>query len=394
MKKTKFLERRDCSAGPIGPVLPKRSLIHVGLLLGAFCFTSIALQAREVNRIYMVGLDGSIQEMDCTQGFCTTWSVIDQESPETFEPSVVTPLVTLSGYGYLYQLHHNPSINDFTMWEYEGSRGWNELDSNGATKSLVAGPMGYTPYLFQLHNTGRLWQFTGAICNAGGCPGWILLDSNLIKQIVVAGGYYNGQTNNFNIPPLVQLHYDGPIWQYTGTPCNATGCPGWRELDRNPAAVQIAGFPDGGMGASSEFPNGSIFQLRNDGSIWSYTGTPCNRTDCPGWKQIDFDPNVTGITAATPLNRTAGTSLGTEVGRVYKLRNDGSVLELESPFNWVQRDSSGVASIAAAGNGLVELDGFGAIRFAYDASDCYVCGWQSLNNDYAVAIAVASVDMQ
>src|ERR1035438_10838148 len=63
---------------------------------------------------------------------------------------------------------------------------------------------------------------------------------------------------------LYQLHTDGSIWQYTGVPCNGTVCSGWVELDNNPSANMIAA---GG---------GQLYQLHNDGSVWQYTGPTCS----------------------------------------------------------------------------------------------------------------------
>ena len=33
---------------------------------------------------------------------------------------------------------------------------------------------------------------------------------------------------------LYQRHEDGRIWKYTGPPCSGDSCPGWRQLDNNP----------------------------------------------------------------------------------------------------------------------------------------------------------------
>jgi hypothetical protein len=79
-----------------------------------------------------------------------------------------------------------------------------------------------------------------------------------------------------------QLHNDGSIWHYTGTPCR-DGCPGWQQLDDNPTAVAISA------------DRGSLYQRHDDGSIWRYTGTPCSGNSCPGWQQLDDNPRAAGI---------------------------------------------------------------------------------------------------
>jgi hypothetical protein len=40
--------------------------------------------------------------------------------------------------------------------------------------------------------------------------------------------------------PLYQMHGDGSIWRYTGTPCKGNVCSGWQQLDGNNQTVQIA----------------------------------------------------------------------------------------------------------------------------------------------------------
>ncbi|MBA2677897.1 MAG: hypothetical protein H0U76_05820, partial [Ktedonobacteraceae bacterium] len=50
----------------------------------------------------------------------------------------------------------------------------------------------------------------------------------------------------------------------------------------------------------------SLYQLRNDGSIWEYTGTPMT-----GWQQLDNNAAVTAITAGP--------------NTLYQLHNDGSI---------------------------------------------------------------------
>src|ERR1022692_4275638 len=50
---------------------------------------------------------------------------------------------------------------------------------------------------------------------------------------------------------LYQTHSDGSIWVSTGTPCNTVSCPGWLELDNNPNMNMIAA---GG---------GALYQLHN-----------------------------------------------------------------------------------------------------------------------------------
>jgi hypothetical protein len=98
---------------------------------------------------------------------------------------------------------------------------------------------------------------------------------------------------------LYELHNDGAIWQYTGTVCQSSGCPGWQELDNNSRAIAIAA------------QGGNLFELHNDGWIWQYTGTVCKNSSCPGWNLLDDNPRATAIAAS-------GSNL-------YELHNGGSI---------------------------------------------------------------------
>jgi hypothetical protein len=87
---------------------------------------------------------------------------------------------------------------------------------------------------------------------------------------------------------LYQLHNDGGIWQYTGTPCNGNYCPGWQRLDKNPKATAITAADN------------QLYQLHNDCGIWQYTGTPCNGGACLGWQRLDRNPKTRAIVAGEP----------------------------------------------------------------------------------------------
>ena len=63
------------------------------------------------------------------------------------------------------------------------------------------------------------------------------------------------------------------IWQYTGTPCSGTSCPGWEELDHNSATTAIAAS------------GGNLYQLHNNGQIWKSTSVACSGTSCP-WLEL------------------------------------------------------------------------------------------------------------
>jgi hypothetical protein len=87
---------------------------------------------------------------------------------------------------------------------------------------------------------------------------------------------------------LYQLHNDGWIWRYTGTPCSGNSCPGWQRLDNNPKTKAI------------EAAGNQLYQLHNDGLIWRYTGPPCSGNSCPGWQLLDNNSRTRFIALGEP----------------------------------------------------------------------------------------------
>jgi hypothetical protein len=69
---------------------------------------------------------------------------------------------------------------------------------------------------------------------------------------------------------VYQLHDDGTIWRYTGTPLT-----GWQLIDQNPAGIEI-------FTTSTD-----VFQLHTTGRLWRYTGPPIS-----GWQLIDNDHEI------------------------------------------------------------------------------------------------------
>ena len=87
---------------------------------------------------------------------------------------------------------------------------------------------------------------------------------------------------------LYQLHNDGMIYRYTGTPCSGATCSGWQRLDINPKTFALTGYGN------------NLFQIHNDGMIWRYTGTPCSGESCTGWQRLDNNPKSKVIDGAKP----------------------------------------------------------------------------------------------
>ncbi len=237
---------------------------------------------------------------------------------------------------------------------------WSNAFANDAGGCVLT----YLPSVYQLHSNGEIWAYTGTPCSSGSCPGWMKLDKNPAAVAIAAGG-----------SSLYQLHSDGSIYMYTGTPCSPSGsCPGWQELDNNPATKKIVAA---GL---------TLYQLHSDGSIFQYTGTPCG-SSCPGWQQLDNNPATTSL-AATGSN-------------VYQLHSGGGIWVCtgtpcsgSSCPGWQQLDNNaGTTAIAAGGSNLYQQRSDGSIwTYLGVACNASLCpGWQELdNNPSTKAIAAGS----
>lgn len=92
---------------------------------------------------------------------------------------------------------------------------WIDLDRNARSMSLAATTEG----LFQLHNNGGIWHWTGQPCSGGSCPHWQRIDRNPAAKSIAAN------RNN-----LFQLHSDGSIWRWLGRACEGSICSSWERL--------------------------------------------------------------------------------------------------------------------------------------------------------------------
>ena len=226
----------------------------------------------------------------------------------------------------------------------------------------VTGLSVFSSALFVGNLGATIWSYTGTPCSGNSCPGWLQLDNNPATAAIAGGG-----------SKLYQLHNSGRIWVSTGVGCSLDSCPGWQMLDDNTAAVQIAA------------DSSNLYQLHNTGKIWRYTGTPCSGTSCPGWQMLD--------------DNTAAVSIAAGGGQLYQLHNDGSIWRSTgtpcsgtSCPGWQMLDNNVAAVAIAAGNQLYQLHVDGSI-WRYTGTPCSgtSCpGWQQLDNNIkAVAIAAA-----
>lgn len=229
----------------------------------------------------------------------------------------------VSDAGNLYQLHNTGKI-----WRYTGPpmTGWQEIDNNPASIKIITS----AGYLYQLHNTGRIWKYTGVPHT-----GWQMLDQNPATVDIVAS---QGS--------LYQLHNTGRIWQYTGTPVT-----GWQELDANPATKKIAAS------------GGNLYQLHSTGRIWKYTGTPHT-----GWQNLDSNAATVDIVAS-----------GNEL---YQLHNTGKIWRYQgTPMSWQNLDGNpATKEIAAGPAGLYQIHNTGAI---WKYTGVPMTGWKQLDSNAA-----------
>jgi hypothetical protein len=192
-------------------------------------------------------------------------------------------------------------------------------------------------YVYQMHGDGSIWRYTGTPLT-----GWQMLDNNPRARGIAACGDI-----------LFQLHGDGTIWQYTGTPLT-----GWQMLDNNPRARAIA--------ASGR----KLYQLHDDGTIWLYTSPPLT-----GWQMLDNNQKAIAIAAGDGL---------------YQLHNDGTIWRYTgTPLTgWQMLDNNpATTSIASAGGTLYQMHGDGTI-WVYTGTP--MTGWEMLDNNPATTAIVAT----
>lgn len=96
--------------------------------------------------------------------------------------------------------------------------------------ALAMAPLAaHAQQLYQLHNNGWTFRYTGTPCSGESCTGWEALDNNPRTRVLEAAG-----------AQLYQMHNNGALYKYTGTPCSGASCTGWQRLDNNVKTRTIA----------------------------------------------------------------------------------------------------------------------------------------------------------
>jgi hypothetical protein len=224
--------------------------------------------------------------------------------------------------------------------------------------------------LFQLHADGAVFAYTGSPCGPSGCNGW--------GQINGAGsGVSKMAADNGNLYILLS---NGAIFKYNGNPCDSTGCHGWTQLNgAGSSATQITAEA------------GALWMLRSDGAIFKYNGNPCGSSGCNGWTQ--YNGAGSGATQIVAGTNSAG------VPAVNMLRSDGAIYQSTAPCGstcsgWaaINGAGSGATQMTARGKDLFILLSSGAI-FQYtqqmcDASGCH--GWAQLNGGGSGTVEISA----
>jgi hypothetical protein len=127
---------------------------------------------------------------------------------------------------------------------YENADVLHLLDPNNSWPTRI----GSGQYIYELKN-GKILRYAGthtSPCPISGCEMWETIDNNPRTIKIITD---NGQ--------LFQLHNNGMIWRYLGSPNN------WEPVDNN---LKTADIVLGG---------GNLYQKHNNGQIWRYTWVPC-----------------------------------------------------------------------------------------------------------------------
>ena len=194
------------------------------------------------------------------------------------------------------------------VWQYTGTpcnnencSGWKMLDNNAATVEIAAGKgpiiseggkgailnnglrstaIGDAPLLYQLHNTGKIFRYTGTPCNGNSCPGWQMLDNDLRNRRIVAGGetFYRMTIRPTHLGSVRRLY------KFTGAPCVGGTCSSWQLIAGGPM-IKVAANPS------------EVYAVdATHNRMWRYNGAPCIPTHCPAWDALDKNPKTSTIT--------------------------------------------------------------------------------------------------
>jgi hypothetical protein len=251
--------------------------------------------------------------------------IIENQSPQVSPISTAftdfTPLVTMSGLAYSSKtksysqtISTDPTV--YLLTDFTNT-------TTHINVSLGTRDQTYFDISPAFFLGATIWSYTGTPCSGSSCPGWLQLDNNPATVAIASGG-----------SKLYQLHNSGKIWVSTGAGCSGGSCPGWQMLDDNTATVPVAA------------DSSNLYQLHNSGKIWRYTGTACSGTSCPGWQMLD--------------DNTATVAIAADSGNLYQLHNTGKIWKFTGTVcsgtfcpGWqMLDDNTATVAIAAGGSQL------------------------------------------
>jgi hypothetical protein len=160
--------------------------------------------------------------------------------------------------------------SDGSIFRRRVTTGWQQLDNNSLTKALAYD--GAT--LYQLHGNGQIYRYTGTPMT-----GWGLIDNNWLTKAIVASGDPAAAAGTTAAHRLYQLHSNGQIYQYTNTPMT-----GWQLIADTSSAMALAADWSSGIHR--------LYKLHSNGEIYRYTGTPIS-----GWQLLDGFSSLSGAKA-------------------------------------------------------------------------------------------------
>ena len=261
--------------------------------------------------LYEMHQDGSIWWYigpACSGGSCRGWVELDNN------PYALA--IGAGANGIPYEVH-----TDGSLWEWNGviciggfCPGWTELSGSyllgwcgadfGANADVLVRQDLCEDDLYLFGGAFNTWEYTffsaNFVVGANDMYLWLYNNNSIcqyttnpptavqlsgedipLRSIAAGGGLYQQRT-------------DSSIWQYTGTPCNGTTCPGWVEIDNHTDSL-------GPVAGANVAGSNTVYQIRQtpagDNSIWKYTGTPCSGNVCSGWVQLDANPKTMFIVA-------------------------------------------------------------------------------------------------
>jgi hypothetical protein len=311
--------------------------VHVlrKLLPLAVCVASMSWGKSQV---YERLSDGSLWEYTgtpCQGNVCSGWVEVDSGN---------NTLYAASGGGALYQVR-----NDFSIWKFVGPpctppsqglicAGWQKLDNNPTTAGIFVGG----DVVYQVHIDGSVWMSTGQPCQGNYCPGWKQFGNDADALLYWASA-----------ADLVELRQDGKLLRYQG---GGFCCNGWAEIDDSPQIMN---------GASGL---GGTYQIRNNGSIWHFTGSPT-------WEMLDNNANTIGIVADWNL---------------YQMHRNHSIWQYTNLpcdpggcFGWVMIDANPSTTAISAGQGTVYQEHTNGEIWQYTGLTCSptaCAGWKKIGN--------------